>query len=127
MELVVLNCCVTDTKDTPVGVEALNQLGEVGERAGQAVDLVDHDHIDQAGLYICQQALQGRAVQGPAGEATIVAALRQELPAFMGLALDVGLTSLALGIQRVEVLLQAGRGRFPGIDGTALSFLSHGA
>ena len=29
-----------------VGVEQLDQLGEVRERAGQAVDLVDHDNID---------------------------------------------------------------------------------
>ncbi len=107
-------------------IERLDQLGEVSQRAGQAIDLVDHDHIDPAGLYIRQQALQGRAVQGSTGAATVVVTLRQQLPTLMGLALDVGLTSLALGIQRVEVLLQARRGRLAGIDGTALSFLSHG-
>jgi hypothetical protein len=75
---------------------------------------------------IIEQALQGRAVQSPAGEATVVVALRQQLPTLMGLALDVGFTSLALGIQRIEVLLQARLGRFAGINGAALSFLSHG-
>ena len=45
----------------------------------------------------------------------------------MGPAFDIGFTSLALGIQRVEVLLQTRLGRIPGIDRTALSLRSHGA
>ena len=31
------------------GVEHLDDLGEVGQRPGQAVDLVDHDDVDLAG------------------------------------------------------------------------------
>src|SRR3984957_9419360 len=31
-----------------MGVEQLDQLGEVGKRAGQSVDLVDNDHVDPA-------------------------------------------------------------------------------
>ncbi len=110
-----------------VAVEGLNDLGEVGERPGQAIDLIDHDDVDPAGIDGGEQALPSRAVQGPTGEATVVVTLWQQLPTLMGLALDVGLTGLALGIQRVEVLLQARLGRLAGIDGTALSFLSHGA
>ena len=46
IEVVVLNCCVTETKDTPCWIEELDQLGEVRQRAGQAVDLVDDDKVD---------------------------------------------------------------------------------
>ena len=31
-----------------MGIEQLDQLGEVGQRAGQAIDLVDHDDVDPA-------------------------------------------------------------------------------
>jgi hypothetical protein len=41
----------------PVPVEGLDDLGEVGERAGQAIDLVDHDDIDLSGLDVGQQQL----------------------------------------------------------------------
>src|SRR5262245_47809955 len=40
-------------------------------------------------------------------------------PAGMRLAADVGLCRIILRIQRVEVLVQAGFGRDPGIDGAA--------
>jgi transposase-like protein len=40
-------------------VEQFDQLGEVRERAGQAVDLVDHDNIDPAIPDVRQQPLQG--------------------------------------------------------------------
>jgi hypothetical protein len=34
------------------GREQLNQPGEVGERAGQPIDLIDDDHIDPSGLHV---------------------------------------------------------------------------
>ena len=47
IEVVVLNCCVTDTKDAPLASRISTILtSEIGERAGQPVDLVDHDGID---------------------------------------------------------------------------------
>ena len=57
-------------------VEELDELGEVGERAGEAVDLVDHHHVDRAGRDIRQELLQGRAVHRPAREAAVVVAGR---------------------------------------------------
>ena len=42
---VVLNDWVTETKETPCR-RNLHQLGEVGERARQTVDLVDDDDVD---------------------------------------------------------------------------------
>jgi hypothetical protein len=45
-----------------------------------------------------------------------------EPPALMGLALDIGFASLALGIERVEVLFETMLGGFPGIDGATRDF-----
>ena len=48
MLVVVLNDWVTETKLTCRLVEGLDQLGEVEQRAGQPVDLVDDDDVDAA-------------------------------------------------------------------------------
>ena len=45
-------------------IEQFDQLGEVGQGAGQAVDLVDNDDVDLAGPHILQQPLQSRPVGG---------------------------------------------------------------
>ena len=42
-------------------VEELDQLGEVGERAGQPVDLVDDDDVDPSRANGVQQLLAERA------------------------------------------------------------------
>ena len=41
-----------------MGVEHLDHLGEVGERAGQPVNFVDHHHIDQALVDVTKHTLQ---------------------------------------------------------------------
>ena len=64
MEVVVLNCWVTETNETPWRIEDLHQLGKIGERAGQAVDFVDDHDIDLAGLDILEQPPAGRGVPG---------------------------------------------------------------
>ena len=38
-------------------VEELDQLGEVGERARQAVDLVDDDHVDPVSANVIKEPL----------------------------------------------------------------------
>ncbi|MNJ47966.1 hypothetical protein D3C77_431440 [compost metagenome] len=43
-------------------VEALDDSGEVGQGPGETVDLVDDDGVDEAGVHLSQQALQGRPV-----------------------------------------------------------------
>ena len=45
--------------------------------------------------------------------------LRQELPADLFLAVDIGLGRLALRLQRIEVLLKPLLGRFARIDGAS--------
>ncbi len=76
MLVVVLNDWVTETKLVPGRIEDLDQLGEVEQRAGQPVDLVDHDDVDLAGCDVGEQPLQGRALQRAAREAAIVIVAR---------------------------------------------------
>jgi hypothetical protein len=73
-----------------MGIECLDQLGEVGERAGQPVDLIDDDHIDPSRLDVDEQLLQGRPNHRPAGEAAVVVRISFQTPALMRLAFDVG-------------------------------------
>jgi hypothetical protein len=100
-------------------VKQLHQLGEIGERAGQPVDLVDHDDVDLAATDMVQQLLEGWAVQGGAGQPAIIIPRPDQPPALVGLALDVGLAGLALGIQRVELEVEIMLGGFAGVDGAA--------
>jgi hypothetical protein len=83
-------------------IKQLNQLGEIGEGAGEAVDLIDHNDGDLAGPDIDQEFLQGRTFERGFGQTAVVVVLRVEAPALMRLALDIGLAGLALGIERVE-------------------------
>jgi hypothetical protein len=71
-------------------IEKLDQFREVGKRARQSVDLVYQDNVDLAGANVVEQSLQGRAVQGCAGQTAIVIMVGDEPPAFMGLALYIG-------------------------------------
>ena len=50
----------------PVLIEQLDQLGEVGERAGEPIDLVDHHDVDLAGPDIGQEFCRaGRSREAP--------------------------------------------------------------
>ena len=55
-----------------VTVEHLDQLGEVVQRAAEAVDLVDHDHVNQPVLNALQQPHQAKPFQRTAGDAAVV-------------------------------------------------------
>ena len=70
-------------------IEQLDQLGKVGQRAGQAIDLVDDDDIDLAGADIVQQTLEGRALGIATGEAAIVIFGPNQRPASMRLTPDI--------------------------------------
>ena len=110
-----------------MAIECLDDPGEVGERAGQAVDLVDDHDVDAAGLHLGEQALQGRACQGAAGDPAVVVGGLDQLPALVPLARDVGGAGVALGVERVERLIQALLGGLARVDGTAEVPVSHGA
>ena len=62
---------------------------------------------------------QGRAVEGAAGEATVVVAVIEGHPALVPLALDVGEAGLPLRIQRVERLVQSFLGALAAVDRAA--------
>lgn len=72
-------------------VEEFDQLGEISERSGETVDLVDDDYIDTSFADAIEQTLQRRTIGGAARIAAVVEALAYKSPAFMGLALDVRL------------------------------------
>ena len=88
-------------------VEDLDHLCEVGQRSGQAVDLV-HDHdVDETMADVFEQLLQGRPLHVPAGETAVIVSRLDESPTFALLALDKGLAGFTLCVQRIEVLLEA--------------------
>jgi hypothetical protein len=100
-------------------VENLDHLGEICQRSGQPVDLV-HDHdVNQAMADVFEQPLQCRPLHGPAGHAAIIVGCLDESPAFALLALDECFAGLALGMQRIEVLLQTFFRRLPRVDRAA--------
>ena len=80
-------------------VEDFDRLCEVGEGTGETVDLVDNDNVELAGSDLVQKILQGRAIQGSAGQAAVVEPVPNPYPSFVGLALDIGLAGLPLGVQ----------------------------
>ena len=49
-----------------MGIEQLNQLGEICQRPRQAVDLVDDDDVNLPGADIVQQSLQVGTIGGDA-------------------------------------------------------------
>ena len=64
MLVAVLKDWVTETKDTPRCIEPLYDLCEVGQRPGQAIDLVDDDLIHATRVDVGHQQLQGGPVHG---------------------------------------------------------------
>jgi hypothetical protein len=90
-----------------MGVEQLDQLGEVGQGPGQPVDLVDDDNVDPAVPDVRQQPLQCRTVGRTAGIAAVVVTGADQGPAVMGLAANIGFRRLVLAVERVELLVEA--------------------
>ena len=80
-------------------IEQLHQLGEVGEGPRETVHLVDDDDVELAGSHICQKPLEGGVVHGAAGESPVIVSITQADPAFVGLAFDIGLRGLPLGVK----------------------------
>ena len=91
----MLNCCVTETKDAP-RVEDLDDLGKIGQRAGQPVDLVDDNNIDPPGRDVGKQPLQSGPIHRGAGEPAVIITGGQADPAFVPLAVDEGFAGFAL-------------------------------
>src|SRR5713101_3988121 len=89
-----------------MGIEQLDQLGEISQGPRQAVDLVDDDYVNLLGADILQQPLQIGTVGGPARVPPIVIARPDQGPAGMGLTFDISGGRVVLSIQGVELLLE---------------------
>src|SRR5437879_4018685 len=85
-------------------IEDLDDLGKIGERAGQPVDLVDDHRIDAPRRDVGEQPLQSGPIHCRAGEPAIVIRRAQADPAFVPLAVDERLAGFALRLQRIELL-----------------------
>ena len=72
--------------------------------------------------HIGQQLLYGRPIERGTGECSVVVALRHQAPAFVRLALYVGLAGLTLGIERGEGKVEVMLGRLASINGAAQEF-----
>ena len=57
-----------------MGIEELDQLGEVGQRPRQPVYLVDDDDVDLAGADVVQQPLEVGSVSRPTRIAAVIVA-----------------------------------------------------
>ena len=102
-----------------MGIEQFDQLGKVGQRSRQAIDLVDDDDVNLPGADIVQQSLQVGTIGGPTGISAVVISRPDQGPAGMGLTFDIGRGGIVLGIQRVELLVEPMLGGDPGIDRAA--------
>src|SRR6476660_3310707 len=100
-------------------IEDLDDLGKIGERAGQPVDLIDDHDIDPPRRDVGEQLLQSRPVYRGAGEPAVIIGRAEAYPAFLPLARDEGLTGFALRLQRIEFLFEPLLGRFAGVDRAA--------
>ena len=72
-----------------MGVEQLDELGEVGQGTGEPIDLVDDDNIDPAVADVRQQSLQRGTLGRAAGVAAVIVTSADQGPAVMGLAADI--------------------------------------
>ena len=97
-------------------IQPIDDLSEVGERAGQAIDLVDHDRVDPPPVDIGEQCFQPWAGHGSTRETAIIVDRGQHPPALGDLALDVGLAGFALSVQAVEGLIQPLLRTLPRVD-----------
>ena len=102
-------------------IEQFDQLGEVGERAGQPVYFVNDDDVDPASANVIEDLLERWPLHRAARVAAVIVAIADKLPALVGLALDVGFRRLPLIVERAELLLQAMLGRNTSVDGAAQS------
>ena len=89
---------------------------EVHERPTEAIDLVDDNAVDLACRDVGEEPLQRGTFHVPAGESAVVVALGNACPPLGLLARDERLSALALGIERVEVLVQPLFGALAGVD-----------
>ena len=102
----------------PSGVEGLDDLGEVGQAAGEAIDFVNHDGVDLLGRNVFEQLFERGPVHVSARVAAVVVASGNDSPALVALTQDESLAGFPLRIEGVEGLLQTFLTGLPRIDRT---------
>src|SRR5271154_3307139 len=115
MEVVVLNCWVTETNDTPWASNSSTSLAKSASER-QAVDLVDDNNVELSRADIVKQSLQVGTVGGPTGVSAIIISRSNQGPAGMGLTFDISRGRFVLGIQRIELLVESVFGGDAGVD-----------
>ena len=122
----MLNCCVTDTNDAPWRSRTLDDLGEVRQRPGQPVHLVDHHDIDAALLAHPPRgaARPGRSMLPPEKPPSSYAVFTSFQPSWAWL-LIYAIAGLPLGVQGIERLVEPLFRRLAGVDGTAANNRLH--
>src|SRR5262249_16077891 len=82
------------------------QLSKIVQRTGQPVNFVDHHRLNLAGPDVGHQTLECGAFEITSGISAVIVFRRQQAPALVPLTLDVAFGRLAVGMQRIELLLQ---------------------
>jgi hypothetical protein len=85
--------------------------------AGEAVDLVDDDHVNPASADVIKEPQERRPLRRPPEWPPSPLPVPMNFPPSWRLALQVGSRGLPLIVERVELLLQAMLGRNTGLDG----------
>ena len=120
---VVLNDWVTDTKETACWSNSSTSLAKsASDRVSRST--LYHNDVDPAEPDSASSPA-GQDGRGGPREGAVVVAVRDQPPALVGLALDIGLAGLALGIERVEFQVEVMLGRLAGVDRAALGFGEH--
>ena len=89
IEVVVLNCWVTETNDTPCASNSSTSLAKSANGSGQTINLVDDDDIKLPAADIIQQFLQVGTIGGPTGISAVIISRPDQGPAGMGLTLYI--------------------------------------
>lgn len=100
--------------------ELVYEAPEVALVAADAVELVDHDHVDLAGANGVHHLLELRAVRGPAGEPAVGVDAPREPPAFTRVAFDVRLAGVRLAVDGRVVAVEPVRRALAAVDDASL-------
>ncbi len=88
-------------------IERPHHLGKVEQRSAEPIDLVDYNTVDLASLDVFHQSLERWPFDIATGEASVVVTIVNDLPTFALLASNVRFGCFALGVERVELLIES--------------------
>src|SRR5882724_13719887 len=92
MDVVVLNCWVTETNETP----AASKISTILAKSANERVSVDDNHIDGSGLDVGEKLFEGRAFDRSTGIPAIVVQVGKRHPTLVFLTLYISLAGLPL-------------------------------